>query len=119
MDQVMRNGDLVVMLILLAVCVGVLLFLYWIVFLAFTPDPILNSINSILRYIHELVSHCNFALQYILKGIKAILGRSLKGIKVVKVVMPSARGRRVRIADQVSSLSMTYYTIRADEGRIV
>lgn len=108
MDQVMRNGDLVVMLILLAVCVGVLLFLYWIVFLAFTPDPILNSINSILRYIHELVSHCNFALQYILKG-----------IKVVKVVMPSARGRRVRIADQVSSLSMTYYTIRADEGRIV
>ena len=116
MDQVMRNGYLVVMLILLAVCVGVLLPLYWTVFLAFTPDPVLNSINFILRYIHELVSHCNFALQYNLKGIKAILGRSPKG---VKVVMPSARGRRVRIADEVSFSSMTYYTIRADEGRIV
>lgn len=110
-QQTFKHLDLVVMLILLVFlcCFG---FLYWAIFLAFTPDFILNHINSILRYTHELAGHCDYALQYIPKSLKTIFGYCLQG---VKVVMPSARGRRVRMADEVSSSFMAYYKIRVDE----
>lgn len=92
MDQ---QKIVVVILTLLVFYVG---FLYWTIFLAFTPDFILlNHINCIIRRIHELVGRCNFAIHYVLKGFKAIPEHCLRG---VEAVMPSARGRRVRIADE-------------------
>ena len=110
MDQKFQHLDLVVMLILVFLfCFGSL---YWAIFLVFTPDFILNHINSILRYTHELAGHCHCALQYIPQSLKTIFGYCLQGFKVV---MPSARGRRVRIADEVSSSFMAYYEIRVDE----
>lgn len=91
------------------------LLVFYVGFLCWTilPDFIrLNLIIHILRRIFELVGCCNFALHYVLKGIKAILEHCLKG---VEAVMPSARGRRVRIADEVSSSFMAYYKVRADQ----
>ena len=113
MDQQKINPwDIVVklMLLVLLFCVG---YLYWTNSLPFTLDFILNHIDFTLRYTHELAtSYCHCAPQYILKRLETIFRYCLQG---VKVVMPSARGRRVRIVDEVSSSFMAYYDIRVDE----
>ncbi|MCJ1466462.1 hypothetical protein MMC07_005081 [Pseudocyphellaria aurata] len=78
-----------VVFILLAFCPVILFLLCWTVFLAFSPCFIRNHIHSFLRYFHELVIP------------KAIFDHYLRG---VQAVMPSARGRRVRIADEEQHL---------------